>query len=96
MHAVHARDALTPQGWRSDARLLLDAGEIRAIETGVPPQPGDERCGLILPGMPNLHSHAFQRGMAGLAETRGPTADNFWTWREAMYRFALTMSPDDV
>jgi formiminoglutamate deiminase len=96
MHAVHARDALTPQGWRSDARLILEAGVIRAIETGVPPQPGDERCGLVVPGMPNLHSHAFQRGMAGLAETRGPTADNFWTWREAMYRFALTMSPDDV
>ena len=96
MHAVHARDALTPQGWRSDARLLVEAGEIHAIEIGVPPQPGDERCGLIVPGTPNLHSHAFQRGMAGLAETRGPTADNFWTWREAMYRFALTMSPDDV
>jgi len=96
MHAVHARDALTPQGWRSDVRLVIDAGEILAIENGVPPQPGDERCGLIAPGMPNLHSHAFQRGMAGLAETRGPMADNFWTWREAMYRFALTMSPDDV
>jgi formiminoglutamate deiminase len=96
MHAVHARDALTPQGWRSDARLIIEAGEIRAIEIGVPPQPGDERCGLLIPGMPNLHSHAFQRGMAGLAETRGPTADNFWTWREAMYRFALAMSPDDV
>jgi formiminoglutamate deiminase len=96
MHAVHARDALTPQGWRSDARLLIEAGEIRAIETGVPPQRGDERCGLVVPGMPNLHSHAFQRGMAGLAETRGPTTDNFWTWREAMYRFALTMSPDDT
>jgi formimidoylglutamate deiminase len=96
MHAVHARDALTPQGWRSDARLVVEAGKIHAIEIGVPPQPGDERCGLIVPGAPNLHSHAFQRGMAGLAETRGPTADNFWTWREAMYRFALTMSPDDV
>ncbi len=96
MHAVHARDALTPQGWRSDVRLTVEAGEIRAIEIGVSQQPGDEICGLIVPGMPNLHSHAFQRGMAGLAETRGPTADNFWTWREAMYRFALTMSPDDV
>ena len=46
--------------------------------------------------MPNLHSHAFQRGMAGLAETRGPSADSFWSWREVMYRFALTMTPDQV
>ena len=46
--------------------------------------------------MPNLHSHAFQRGMAGLAETRGPSADSFWTWREVMYRFALSMTPDQV
>jgi formimidoylglutamate deiminase len=96
MIAVHAKDALTPQGWRSDVRLIAEAGNIRAVETDVPPQPGDERCGLLIPGMPNLHSHAFQRGMAGLAETRGPVADNFWTWREAMYRFALTMTPDDV
>src|SRR5262249_24684317 len=43
-----------------------------------------------------LHSHAFQRGMAGLAELRGDTTDTFWTWRETMYRFALTMTPDDV
>ena len=46
--------------------------------------------------MPNLHSHAFQRGMAGLAETRGPGADSFWSWREVMYRFALSMTPDHV
>ena len=46
--------------------------------------------------MPNLHSHAFQRGMAGLAETRGPDADSFWSWREVMYRFALSMTPDQV
>ena len=46
--------------------------------------------------MPNLHSHAFQRGMAGLAETRGPGADSFWSWRNVMYRFALSMTPDHV
>ena len=55
---------------------------------------GDERHDILVPGMPNLHSHAFQRGMAGLAETRGPGADSFWSWRTMMYRFALTMTPD--
>lgn len=96
MKAVHAENALTPRGWASHARVVFAEGIIQAIEVGVPSQPGDERCGLLVPGMPNVHSHAFQRGMAGLAETRGPSSDNFWTWREAMYRFALTMTPDDV
>ena len=50
----------------------------------------------MAPAAANLHSHAFQRAMAGLAEIRGRETDTFWTWRETMYRFALTMSPDDV
>jgi formimidoylglutamate deiminase len=56
-----------------------------------------ERIGrFILPGMPNLHSHAFQRAMAGLAERRGPGEDSFWTWRETMYAFAEAINPDDM
>ena len=50
----------------------------------------------LLPGMPNLHSHAFQRGMAGLTEYRGPAADNFWSWRTLMYRFVARMTPEDL
>jgi cytosine/adenosine deaminase-related metal-dependent hydrolase len=46
--------------------------------------------------MPNIHSHAHQRLMLGLAERAGPEADSFWTWREAMYGFALRLSPDDL
>ena len=46
--------------------------------------------------MPNLHSHAFQRAMAGLAERAGPEGDNFWRWREVMYRFLAILTPDDV
>ena len=52
--------------------------------------------GLAIPGLPNLHCHAFQRGMAGLAERRGPAHDSFWTWREVMYRFLGRLTPDDV
>ena len=59
-------------------------------------QPRDERHRLAIPGIASLHSHAFQRGMAGLAETRGNAADTFWTWRETMYRFALEMTPEDA
>ncbi len=53
-------------------------------------------AGLVIPGMPNLHSHAFQRAMAGLAERAGPQGDSFWHWRETMYRFLGRLSPDDV
>ncbi|TMJ21407.1 MAG: formimidoylglutamate deiminase, partial [Alphaproteobacteria bacterium] len=49
-----------------------------------------------VPGLPNLHSHAFQRAMAGLTERRGAEADSFWTWREQMYRFVERLGPDDL
>jgi len=52
--------------------------------------------GLVVPGMPDLHSHAFQRAMAGLAERASPAGENFWSWRDVMYRFVSRMAPDDV
>jgi len=58
--------------------------------------PTDETAAIGLPGLSNVHSHAFQRGMAGLAETAGPANDDFWTWREVMYRFLDRLDPDDV
>jgi formiminoglutamate deiminase len=87
---------LTPQGWRRDVSVAIENGLIASASPAGAPQATDERHAIGLPGMPDLHSHAFQRGMAGLAEIRGPAADNFWTWRELMYRFALTMGPEDV
>ena len=96
MTGLHAAHALTPDGWRADVRLTLAEGVFATVETGVAAKPGDEACAIALPGMPNIHSHAFQRAMAGLAERRGSRADDFWTWRETMYRFALTMNPDQA
>lgn len=96
MTTIFAGQALLPQGWCEDVRLTVEDGIVSAVEANSAPQPGDERHAIILPGMLNLHSHAFQRGMAGLAETRGPGADSFWSWREVMYRFALTMTPEQV
>ncbi len=93
---IHARSALLPQGWARDVRISWDRGRIVHVDPGAALNPEGEVHDVILPGMANLHSHAFQRAMAGLAETRGRTVDSFWTWREQMYRFALTMSPDDV
>ena len=96
MPVLHAARALTPDGWSSDVRVTIDDGAITSVQTGASAQAGDERHAIMAPAAANLHSHAFQRAMAGLAEIRGKEADTFWTWRETMYRFALTMSPDDV
>ncbi|WP_232495408.1 formimidoylglutamate deiminase [Novosphingobium kaempferiae] len=87
---------LLADGWARNVRVRLENGLIAAVEPGAEPLAGEERHACALPGMPNLHSHAFQRGMAGLAERRGPSNDSFWTWREIMYRFVDRMSPDDV
>jgi formiminoglutamate deiminase len=94
--AIFAEQALLPDGWHSNARIVVSEGRIASVEPNTTSQPGDEHHAILLPGMPNLHSHAFQRGMAGLAELRGPSADSFWSWREVMYRFALSMTPDQV
>jgi formiminoglutamate deiminase len=94
--AIHCARALLPDGWATDVRLGIAAGKFEAVERGATPQPGDLRAAVVVPGMPNVHSHGFQRGMAGLTEYRGPDADNFWSWRELMYRFVGRMSPEDL
>jgi formiminoglutamate deiminase len=85
------RHALLPTGWAKNVRLIVENGVIASVETNVPG--GKE---IALPGMPNLHSHAFQRAMAGHVERRGTGQDSFWTWRTLMYKLALSMSPEDV
>lgn len=92
--AIHFRQALLPSGWRSEVRIEVDAaGLVAAITESAPAVAADERHAIGLPGMGNLHSHAFQRGMAGLAEVRGSGGDSFWSWREAMYRFVGRLDP---
>lgn len=88
--------ALLPAGWAPRVRCTLADGRLARVERDVPAADGDERHAIGLPGLPNVHSHAFQRAMAGLAETRGPAHDSFWTWREVMYRFVDRLSPDDA
>jgi formimidoylglutamate deiminase len=88
--------ALLEHGWAGQVRLSLQSGRIVGVEADVSKSANEQRFGPALPGLPNLHSHAFQRGMAGLAEVRGPSADSFWTWREVMYRFLGRLGPEDV
>ena len=96
MRTLWFETALIDGHWADRVRLEVSGGLISAIRTDVAAEPGDERHAICLPGLPNLHSHAFQRGMAGLAEARGPSGDDFWSWRDLMYRFLDRLGPDDV
>ncbi|WP_189052648.1 formimidoylglutamate deiminase, partial [Aliidongia dinghuensis] len=89
-------EALLPDGWARNVRISIADGRVARIERDAAARPDDETHALGVPGLPNLHSHAFQRGMAGLAEIRGPASDSFWTWRDRMYRFVGAMTPEDV
>ncbi len=87
--------ALLPRGWADRVRLTVVDGCIDKVETDVTPDDGDEQHSIAVPGLGNVHSHAFQRGLAGLTERRGPADDSFWTWRELMYRFVERIDPDE-
>ena len=91
----HFTSALTSEGWQSGVTVAVDAqGMINSVTAGS--KDGFYIKGIAIPAVPNVHSHAHQRLMLGLAERAGPGADSFWTWREAMYGFALKLSPDDL
>ena len=97
MTVIYAKTALLPEGWAKDVMVVVEEGRIASVETGVPGSGVD----CLLPAMVNLHSHAFQRAMAGLTERRGPALknggnDSFWTWRELMYRFLGRLTPEDA
>ena len=97
MSAFWSASALLPDGWAQNVRFTVENGRIASVETDATASPGDERHQIALPGLANVHSHAFQRGMAGLAEHKGGNSDdNFWSWREVMYRFLDRLTPDDM
>ncbi len=94
---LFAADALLPTGWARDVLIAWDAaGRITSVAPNA--QPGDAAVapGPLLPGMPNLHSHAFQRAFAGLTEYRANSQDSFWSWRQLMYRFAAHITPEGL
>ncbi|NYA43327.1 formimidoylglutamate deiminase [Serratia sp. JSRIV001] len=97
MPAYFASRALLPTGWAHNVRLEVDAhGQLAQVT----PNTDSDGClrlhGDVVPGMPNLHSHAFQRAMAGLAEVAGNPQDSFWTWRDLMYRLVQRLTPEQV
>jgi formimidoylglutamate deiminase len=96
-NTLFAQDALLPTGWKSNVRLQWNShGEFISVTSNASPSDAPTATGPLIPGMPNLHSHAFQRAMAGLTEYRGVAQDSFWSWRTLMYQFAARLTPDQV
>lgn len=96
-HTLFFRRALLPQGWAGNVRITVTDGAVAAIETDAVQGAGEADLGVVLPGLSNVHSHAFQRAMAGLTEERGPNeGDDFWSWRALMYRFLDRGGPEEI
>jgi formimidoylglutamate deiminase len=101
MTTLHFNAALLPMGWANDVAITFDDdGTIETVEVNVQSAAGSIN-GAAVAGMPNLHSHAFQRAMAGLGEISGPVLgdeepDSFWTWRKTMYGFLAALTPESV
>jgi len=93
---IFARRALLPGGWAGDVRITLDGGRIAGIAAGAVAAPGDVRVDRLLPALANLHSHTFQRAMAGMTEYRARGRESFWTWRDLMYRFLDRLTPAQI
>ena len=94
MSAFFAERALLPNGWANDVRFEVGAdGRLTQVEANASADAAERLRGPVLAGMPNLHSHAFQRAMAGLAEVAGNPNDSFWTWRDLMYRMVGKINP---
>ena len=93
---IFAKHALLPGGWATDVRITVTDGLIATITPASSPAPGDARVSALLPALANLHSHSFQRAMAGMTEHRAAGRDSFWTWRDLMYRFTARLTPEQV
>src|SRR6056297_25887 len=95
-HMIFAAQAKLSSGWATNVRLTQVDGRITDIETDQVPQPTDTRVDTLLPSIANLHSHSFQRAMAGMTEYHMAGKDSFWTWRDLMYRFTANLTPEHI
>ncbi|WP_170506788.1 formimidoylglutamate deiminase [Ruegeria arenilitoris] len=93
---IHAKTALLGSDWVHDVRVEIDHERISQVQYQVSALPDDTRVDVLLPALANLHSHAFQRAMAGMTETRMAGRESFWTWRNLMYRFLDRLTPDQI
>jgi formiminoglutamate deiminase len=97
MQTVFARKALLEKGWSDNVRLQVDGGRITSLATAVAPGAADQRVDILVSGLCNAHSHAFQRALVGRTEQRAPAGeDNFWSWRTRMYALANQVGPEHL
>ncbi len=96
MTTIFARRARLPAGWASNVTVKLQDGRIAALSPDSSPDPDATRVDTLLPALANVHSHSFQRAMAGMTEYRSAGRDSFWTWRDLMYRFAEKITPEQL
>ncbi|MEQ5872783.1 formimidoylglutamate deiminase [Sagittula sp. NFXS13] len=94
--AIFAKNALLSDGWANDVRIETDSTRIATLRIGSKSAPGDTLVDTLLPALSNLHSHSFQRAMAGMTEYRASQRDSFWSWRELMYRFVDRLTPEQI
>lgn len=96
MKIIHAKQALVGSQWQSNIQININK-DGRITQIGDQTQRPTDKVAVLLPAPLNLHSHTFQRAMAGLTEARGPDPrDSFWSWRQLMYRFLDQLTPDHV
>lgn len=95
-HDFYADSAWLPHGWAAGVHFGIKVGTLSSVADGAERGNAEHFGRYVLPGMPNLHSHAFQRAMVGLAERCRAGEENFWTWRETMYAFAGRVGPDEL
>ncbi len=93
---LHLHQARLPDGWARDVRLTVEDGVVTALAVNAEPAGATRLKGAVIPAITNLHSHAFQRAMAGLAERARAGVEDFWAWREAMYRFLDRLTPEQM
>ena len=96
---LFAELALISEKWVKNVRISVGQdGKIKSVEIGVDPDQDDRqlRNRILLPAMANLHSHSFQRSMAGMTEKRTKKQDSFWSWRELMYSFLEQLNPEHI
>jgi formimidoylglutamate deiminase len=98
VQTIWAEQALLAEGWADNVRVqVAPDGQIASVQADTAAMAADQCVGALMPAPVNLHSHAFQRAMAGMTERRGPHGrDTFWTWRQLMFRFLEALTPDDI
>jgi len=96
MAVIFAQHAYLDRGWARNVRLTLSNQSIDKIEINTVRLPNDVAVQTLLPALANLHSHSFQRAMAGMTEFRAAGRDSFWTWRDLMYRFLEKLTPGHI